>query len=57
MPINQKLRSLIFNKASSQNIYECALEDKMLTLKESAENLLKKNLTTIREIQRVLPKR
>jgi type II secretory ATPase GspE/PulE/Tfp pilus assembly ATPase PilB-like protein len=55
MPINQKLRKLIFNKASSQNIYECALEDKMLTLKKSAENLLKNNLTTISEIKRVLP--
>ena len=55
MPINQKLRSLIFNKASSQNIYECALEDKMLTLKKSAENLLENNLTTISEINRVLP--
>ena len=56
MPINQKLKNLILNKeASTQNIYECALEDKMLTLKKSAENLLKNNLTTISEIKRVLP--
>ncbi len=54
MPITQKLRNLIFNKASSIKIYECALEDKMLTLKKSAEGLIKNNLTTISEIKRVL---
>ncbi len=53
MPITPKLRELILNEASSDEIREAAREDGMRTLREDGILKIKKGITTAEEILRI----
>jgi type II secretory ATPase GspE/PulE/Tfp pilus assembly ATPase PilB-like protein len=54
MNVTEKIRELIFSKASVEKIREQALAEGMLTLRAYGDLLMKKGITDQKEVQRVL---
>jgi type IV pilus assembly protein PilB len=50
MPITPKLRDLILDRASANEIKKTAIDEGMLTLRRDALEKLKRGLTTVEEV-------
>ena len=54
MPITNKIRNIIANKGTTEQIQQTAIEDGMSTLSASCARLVKEGVTTIGEMKRLV---
>ena len=54
MPISNKIRSIIVNHGSTDDIEKTAVEEGMSTLRMSCARLVKEGVTSIAEMRRIV---